>query len=159
MKMRIAETSDAPLIHDLMIRAFMEYKDEVPPSSALEETVETVLNALEDGEQAIISYIGDEPVGMVRFRLKNHAIYFYRLAVIPERQGQGIAKEILMSLEDYAKRNGKFKVLCKVRKTIPKNIELYQTIGYRIYDEEVLCKPNGIHIKVVSMKKRLVADA
>lgn len=156
MNIILAKASDAPIIHDLMIKAFMEYKDEVPPSSALEETIETVSEALEDGEKALISYIGDDPVGMVRFRLKEDAIYFYRLAVIPERQGQGVAKEILTSLEGYAKQNGKSKILCKVRKGVPKNIILYTSIGYRIYDEEILYKPNGIHIKVVSMEKWLL---
>lgn len=34
-----AEVSDAPLIQDLIIKTFMEYKDEIPSSSALEETV------------------------------------------------------------------------------------------------------------------------
>jgi hypothetical protein len=46
MKIKFAEVSDAPLIHDLMIRAIMEYKDEVPPSSALDETVQSILTAL-----------------------------------------------------------------------------------------------------------------
>ena len=95
MKIILADASDAPLIHDLMIKAFMGYKDEIPPSSALEETVQTISTALEDGEKAFISYIGNEPVGMVRFRLKDNGVYFYRLSVIPEKQGQGIAREIL----------------------------------------------------------------
>ncbi|MCZ2258450.1 GNAT family N-acetyltransferase [Sporosarcina sp. G11-34] len=156
MKVKIAEASDAPLIYDLMIKAFMEYKDEVPPSSALEETVQTISTALEDGEQALISYIGDEPVGMVRFRLTDNGVYFYRLSVIPEKQGQGIAKGILKSLDDYAKQNEKTKMLCKVRMTVPKNIKLYSSIGYRIHDEEIVHKPNGINIKVVSMEKKLL---
>lgn len=76
--------------------------------------------------------------------------------VIPEKQGQGIAKEILKSLDDYAKQNEKPTILCKVRMTVPKNIKLYSSIGYRIYDEEVVHKPNGINIKVVSMEKQLL---
>jgi hypothetical protein len=39
--------------------------------------------------------------------------------------------------------------------TVPKNIKLYRSIGYGIYDEEVVHKQNGINIKVVSMMKRL----
>ena len=126
MKIILAEASDAPLIHDLMIQAFMEYKDDIPPSSALEETVQTISTALEDGEKALISYIGDEPVGMVRFRLNDNGVYFYRLSVIPEKQGQGIAKELVKSLDDYAKQNEKPTIRCKVRMTLPKNIKLYQ---------------------------------
>lgn len=154
-KIKFAEVSNASLIHNLMINAFMEYKDEAPPSSALEETVQSISAALEDGEQALISYADDEPVGMVRFRLKENSVYFYRLSVNPEKQGQGIAKAILRSLEDYANQKGKPKIQCKVRMTVPKNIKLYSSIGYSIYDEEVVHKPNGMNIKVVSMMKQL----
>lgn len=42
MVINSAILSDAPVIHDLMIKAFMEYKNEIPPSSALEETVLSV---------------------------------------------------------------------------------------------------------------------
>lgn len=44
-------------------------------------------------------------------------------------------------------------ILCKVRKTVPKNIQLYSSIGYEVYDEKIVHKPDGINIKVVSMKK------
>jgi hypothetical protein len=48
LEVKFAEVLDAPIIHDLMIKAFMEYKDEVPPSSAMEETVQSVLIALKE---------------------------------------------------------------------------------------------------------------
>ncbi|QDI90905.1 GNAT family N-acetyltransferase [Salicibibacter halophilus] len=155
MKITLADTSDAKLIHHVMIRAFMEYKDEEPPSSALEETVESISAAVNDGEQSFISYVDTEPVGMVRFRLKENGVYFYRLSVIPEKQGQGIATKILKSLEDYAKQNRKTTVLCKVRMDASKNIKLYNSLGYSIYKEEVVNKSNGVNIKVVSMMKQL----
>ena len=154
MEIKLAEVSDAPIIHDLMIKAFMEYKDEVPPSSALEETVQSVLIALKDGEEGLISYVDNQPVGMVRFQLKEEGLSFYRLSVFPEKQGLGIAKKILRSLEDFAIKKRVTTIFCKVRMTVPKNIKLYSSIGYGIYDEEVVHKPNGINIKVVSMMKR-----
>ncbi|TSI02541.1 GNAT family N-acetyltransferase [Lysinibacillus sp. BW-2-10] len=147
--------SDAPVIHDLMIKAFTEYKNDIPPSSALEETVQSVSDALEKEEKALIAYEDNQPVGMVRFQLKDEGLYFYRLSVIPEKQGKGIAKMILKSLEDYANEIGVPTILCKVRMTVVKNIQLYSSIGYHIYDEEIVHKPNGINIKVVSMKKDL----
>ena len=76
--------------------------------------------------RSLISYIDTEPVGMVRFRLKEKAVYFYRLAIIPEKQGQGIAKKILRSLEDYAKQNGKSTMRCKVRMDVVKNISFFR---------------------------------
>ena len=48
------------------------------------------------------------------------------------------------SLDDYAKQNEKHAIQCKVRMTVPKNIKLYRSIGYRIFDEEVVLKPNGV---------------
>lgn len=37
--------------------------------------------------------------------------------------------------------------------SVPKNIQLYSSIGYAVYDEDILHKPNGINVKVVTMKK------
>jgi ribosomal protein S18 acetylase RimI-like enzyme len=155
MKIKFAEVNDAPIIHEIMINAFMEYRDDVPPSSALYETVESISTALEDDEQALICYGDDAPVGMVRFRLKDTGIYFYRLSVFQEKQGQGIAKYILKSLEEYANQKDLPEIVCKVRMTVAKNIKLYCSMGYSIYDEEVVYKPKGIKLKVVSMRKQL----
>lgn len=91
MVIRFATTSEAAVVHDLMIKAFIEYNNESPPSSALDETVHSVLDALEKGKSTI-AFDENRPVGMVRFQLKNEGLYFYRLSVIPEKQGKGIGK-------------------------------------------------------------------
>ena len=39
---------------------------------------------------------------------------------------------------------------------VPRNSNLYNSVGYKVYDEEIVHKPNGINIKVVSMKKQLL---
>ncbi|MBI1628795.1 GNAT family N-acetyltransferase [Bacillus safensis] len=155
MEIKFANLSDTLVIHDLMIKAFMEYKDEVPPSSALKETVQSVLIALKDGEKSLICYIGNQPVGMVRFKIKEDSLYFYRLSVIPEMQGHGIAKKLLSFLEDFSIQEELTAIFCKVRMTVTKNIKLYSSMGYYIYDEEVVHKPNGLSIKVASMMKKL----
>ncbi|MGM9988950.1 MAG: GNAT family N-acetyltransferase [Bacillaceae bacterium] len=155
MKVRTATIEDASLIHRLMLQAFSEYKDAVPPSSALEETVQSISTALENGEQALICYENDEPVGMIRFHVKGEILYFYRLSVVPSWQGQGIAKKLLVALEGYANKHKILTITCKVRMNVPRNIQLYHAMGYSIYDEEIVYKPNGIGINVVSMKKRI----
>jgi hypothetical protein len=76
MEIKFAEISDALIIHDLMFKAFMEYKDEVPPSSALEETVQSITSALIEDEKSLIAFIDNEPVGMVRFQFKEGGLYF-----------------------------------------------------------------------------------
>ncbi|MBY0596188.1 GNAT family N-acetyltransferase [Bacillus bingmayongensis] len=155
MLIKHATSSDAPVIHDLMIKAFKEYENVIPPSSALEETVKSISVALEKGEKAFIAYEENHPVGMVRFQVKDEGLYFYRLSVIPEKQGKGIAKMILKFLEDYAINIGVSTIFCKIRMTVPKNIQLYSSIGYHVFDEDIVHKPNGINIKVISMEKEL----
>lgn len=148
-----AAASDAPVIHRLMMEAFMEYKNESPPSSALAETVQSVSRSMADGEQALIAYEENQPVGMVRFQLKGEELYFYRLSVLPERQGKGTAKKILKSLEHYAAENNIRAVSCKVRRSAARNVQLYTSIGYQVHDKEVVRKPSGMEVEVVSMKR------
>ncbi|WP_311315806.1 GNAT family N-acetyltransferase [Caldifermentibacillus hisashii] len=74
-------------------------------------------------------------------------------------QGRGMAKELLRSLERYAVNNGIPTLSCRVRLSVPRNIQLYQSLGYEIYDEEVIHKPNEIQVKVVLMKKILSTSA
>ena len=155
MEIQLAKTTGTLVIHDLMMQAFMEYKNEIPPSSALEETVQSITTALESDEQAFIGYLANEPVAMVRFQVREDCIYFYRLSVIPEKQGQGIAKKLLQALEVYTLEQEKPLIQCKVRMAAPKNIALYQSVGYEIYDEEIVYKPDGATVKVVAMIKRV----
>ncbi|PIC70760.1 GNAT family N-acetyltransferase [Sporosarcina sp. P16b] len=150
-----ANISDIPVIRDVMIRAFREYEKATPPTSALEETVESITAEMQNGVQALIGYMEEEPVAMVRFRLEDESLYFSRFSVVPERQGQGIAKKILRFLEEYATQQGKRVVACKVRADVPKNISLYQSIGYHVREESVLHRTDGTSIVVVSMEKSL----
>lgn len=55
----------------------------------------------------------------------------------------------------HGNKKGVTTIFCKVRMNVPKNIKLYNSIGYEIYDEVVVHKPNGININVVSMIKSL----
>lgn len=156
MNITVAEISDAPVIHDLMTRAFREYQHADPPTSALQETVESITVAMKNGERALIGYIEDEPVAMVRFELEENCLNFSRFSVVPERRGQGIAKEILRFLEDYALQQEKTVISCKVRADVTKNIKLYQSIGYHVYEESVLHREDGTSVSIVSMKKALI---
>jgi len=71
----LARTSDASLIHELMITAFMEYKNEIPPSSVLEESVLSVSEAIHKGEKALIAFEDNKPIGMVRFQFLSSISY------------------------------------------------------------------------------------
>lgn len=155
MEIVVASVKDAKVVHEIMLQAFKEYEQATPPSSALSETVMSIEQALSSGEQALIAYIEAQPVAMVRFTVNNQSIYFFRLSVIPEKQGHGLAKALIAEIEKYACTQGKLISECKVRMDVPRNIALYQSLGYVITKEEVVENLNGIAIPVVTMAKVL----
>lgn len=137
MNFKEATISDAPIIHKLMIKAFSEYKNDKMPSSALEETESNIAKALsQEGEKALIAYESDEPVAMVRFKIEQYKMNFYRLSVNPLYQGKGVSE-----------------IICKVRMNIKRNVSLYKDIGYFIFDNYTIDKPNNESLHIVSMKK------
>lgn len=153
--MDIQLSKNVELIHRIMIEAFSEYKDDVIPSSALEETIETIENELKEGAYAFIGYFQEQPVASLRFKLQGSAIYFYRLSVLPQFQGMGFAKQLLRALENYAAEQEIEQLHCKVRMTVPRNVQLYQSLGYQLKEEHLLQKQSGQQLKIVSMSKRL----
>jgi ribosomal protein S18 acetylase RimI-like enzyme len=153
---RLANTEDAYLIHQIMVLAFEEYRDMDVPSSALNETVSSIEESLKNGfEKALLCFRDGVPVGSVRFKTVKNSLYFFRLSVSPEARGKGIAKSILTWLENYAKEYKKTEIWCRVRMSLPQNIQLYNSVGYIVCKEEVVTNPNGFSVKTVVMKKEI----
>jgi len=155
MKYCLAQPEDAATVHDLMLQAFSVYRDSVPPSSALDETIESVMQSLKHGKEAVILYVENKPVAMARFTLEETSLYFYRLSVIPAFQGKGMAKQLIQWLETYAKECGKVSLSCKVRMSVSRNIALYESMGFYIEEKEIVHR-RGVDIPVVNMKKEIL---
>ncbi|PTI60233.1 GNAT family N-acetyltransferase, partial [Staphylococcus shinii] len=68
-------------------------------------------------------------------------------------QGQSVGKNLLKSLEAYAKSNDVSEIICKVRMNIKKNIKIYKDSGYFIFDDYTIDKPNNESLHIVSMRK------
>nr|WP_312092864.1 GNAT family N-acetyltransferase [Niallia sp.] len=137
-----------------MLEAFEDYRYIEVPSSALNEPIDKLITALKNGtEQAIIYRLDDVPLGSSRLQLKEDSLYFSRLSVTPSARGKGIAQAMLAWMEEYALLNGKQKVECKVRANVPKNIRLYEKVGFSITKEETAVNPNGKLVKTVNMEK------
>jgi ribosomal protein S18 acetylase RimI-like enzyme len=153
---REATPEDADTIHALMHIAFEEYKTAIPPSSALEETNESILEALRDqGESAAILYEDDIATAMVRFKYVDDAIYFFRLSVIPARRRRGYARQLVKWIEKQGVSKGMNISRCKVRQSVQNNLVLYQDMGYEIVNQELVVRPAGT-VKALTMEKKLV---
>lgn len=156
LEIRLANEKETTIVHRLMLEAFEEYRFLEVPSSALNESLDTLLNALKNGsEKVLLCFVDGEPLGSSRFKIKGDSLYFSRLSVTPHARGKGIAKAILLWLEKYASENGKMKIECRVRASLSKNISLYEAMGYIVSEEEVVTNPNGYPVKTVVMEKNL----
>lgn len=152
----LANEKEIEIVHKLMLEAFEEYRFLDVPSSALNEPVETLLtNFMNGSEKALLCWGNGEPIGSSRFTIKGDSLYFSRLSVPPNARGKGIAKAMLRWLENYATENEKVKIECRVRAALPKNISLYEAMGYVVSKEEVVTNPNGVLVKTVLMEKNL----
>lgn len=66
-----------------------------------------------------------------------------------------MAKVLIAELEQYAFANGKSTSRCKVRMSVPRNIELYRSLGYVVTKEEMGENRNGISLAIATMGKQL----
>lgn len=149
-------SNDAPTLLHIMLEAFSEYANDPQPSSALVETIDTIIDDLQNGALALVGKVDGEPTVMVRFMMQLSSIYFYRLSVVPKYQGKGYAKTILFALEQYAKQHNITEIQCKVRMNVPRNIYLYESIGYEVIAKEKITNSLGATMNVVTMKKALI---
>lgn len=152
---REATPEDADTVHSLMLIAFDEYKTAIPPSSALEETDESVLEALRGGDEfAAILFEDDIATAMVRYKLVDDAIYFFRLSVIPSKRRRGYARQLVKWIEIQGIAKGMNISRCKVRQSIQNNLVLYQDMGYEVVDQELVVRPAGT-VKALTLEKKL----
>ncbi|MFC4600994.1 GNAT family N-acetyltransferase [Cohnella hongkongensis] len=152
---REATPDDADTVYTLMRMAFEEYRSAIPPSSALDETEESVLEALRSGtESAVILYEDDTATAMVRFKYDGDAIYFFRLSVVPHRRRRGYARQLVKWIETHGIAKGKKLSRCKVRQSVQNNLVLYQNMGYEVVDQELVVRPAGT-VKAYTLEKKL----
>jgi ribosomal protein S18 acetylase RimI-like enzyme len=153
---KLGNEAEIVIAHKLMQEAFEEYRNLEVPSSAINEPVDSLRDSFRNGsEKFILSYIDGNPLGSLRFNTIGQILYFSRVSVPPYARGRGIAKSMLSWLEDYAKKEGIYKLQCKVRSSLTHNVRLYQSIGYYITEEEMVTNPDQFPVSIVVMEKLL----
>lgn len=154
IEIRPATAQDATTIYSLMMEAFEEYRAAVPPSSALDETIDSVREALQGGQGAAILLEDARPTAMVRYEIEGETIHFFRLSVVPSRRRRGYAKQLVKWVEHLAVSKGLNYAKCKVRQTVQNNVTMYENMGYEIVDQELAVRPGGT-VKTLLLEKKL----
>lgn len=153
MEIRAAGPSEAHLVHGIMMEAYGHYRWASPPSSALDETVDSVREAL-TREGAALALIDGRAVGSVRY-YDQDGLYFHRLGVVPAFRRKGAASAIIDWLEERAREGRCSRIWCKVRASEAANIRMYAVRGYSVVSEVTAPNPNGDLVRLVHMQKAL----
>ena len=127
---RTAAAADAPVIADLIRRAFgAQPRPTNPPSSALKETGATIAAHLARGGGAVLER-GGVVVGAVLWEVEDGALYISRVSVDPDSRRQGIARALVDEAEREARRRGFSRMTLGVRLELVENRELFRSCGF-----------------------------
>lgn len=135
MVIQRAQESDLREILELQYLAYQSEarlfsNPDIPP---LRQTLDDVTAEYRKG---IILKATDENgsiIGSVRGYSDGITVYIGKLMVHPERQGQGIGTKLLLAIEkEYP--NHRYELFTSTKSK--RNIELYERLGYRIFDEK-----------------------
>jgi ribosomal protein S18 acetylase RimI-like enzyme len=150
---RLARAEDAATVVSVIHRAFAQYDGVlVPQSGAMRETAATVAARL-GNESCLVALAGSTPVGCVFYTPIGEAIYVSRLAVLPDRRGQGLARRLIAEVEAAAHAAGADAVTLGVRIALPGNIALFTALGYREIGREA--HPGFSEPTSITMEKRI----
>jgi ribosomal protein S18 acetylase RimI-like enzyme len=132
VRFTLASRADAVTVHRITQAAYAEYRGLLKPPSGVErERAADVERALEEGG-AVVAWVGDTAVATGRFRAEAEYLHVERLAVLPAHRGQGIARALLAYFEEFARRSNLREVRLEARLSLPRNVALYQAVGYQI---------------------------
>ena len=147
----LATRDDAPLVHRIMIAAFEEYRGSLePPSSTHDETVDDVRRAFDSGG-AVIARIDGEAIGSARFGSRPDYLYVGRVSTLPGWRGRGVGAAMMAFLLDHARTLGLPEVRVEVRLSLPSNVALYRSLGFRTISEQP--DPRGPQYRTVILGK------
>jgi GNAT superfamily N-acetyltransferase len=143
IEIKLASLDEMYLVHAVMYKAFEEYRGVlIPPSGALRESVEDIVKKISSGGGAVLAKIEDVAVGSAQFTLHEDHIRVGRVSVLPFYRGQGIGRQIMKYIEEYARQQGVNELKLGVRQSLPGNISFYQKLQYEIIAKQA--HPSGI---------------
>ena len=151
--MEEAGNEDLAEIHTVLVRAFESYMQRLGRAPA-PGAYERLAAAVGRGDVHVLRLDG-RIVGAMKYQLdEDNRLTLDALAVDPEYQGRGIAREMLAGLDVLARKRG----ICAVRlctaEMMDHLIRFYRSAGYEIYQRAIPDHGLDSHSRVF-MEKRL----
>jgi GNAT superfamily N-acetyltransferase len=127
---REAQSDEAGLLRDILMRAFSEYEGRLdPPSGVHSETIASIRDKMGEGG-ALICEVGGVVAGCVFYAPKVGYLYVGRLAVLPEYRLHGIGDLLIRAAEQRAAELGLSHIRLGVRIVLEKLRVYYAARGY-----------------------------
>jgi ribosomal protein S18 acetylase RimI-like enzyme len=100
-----------------------------------EQTMEAFARQLSwDSELVLVASVDNEIAGIVIGTIDNNKGYYYRIAVHPEYQRQGIGKSLIRSLKQRFEQRNVQKILVTMDEHNEPILSLYESLGYAATD-------------------------
>ncbi|NVO55035.1 GNAT family N-acetyltransferase [Rhodobacteraceae bacterium B1Z28] len=85
-----------------------------------------------DAHHVILAETGNETVGVIVFDRVGDAMMVFNLAVVPQSQGQGLARKLLRFVEDKAVALQCARLRLRTHRLMHGTITMYQHLGWRV---------------------------
>ena len=93
----------------------------------------------ENLENIWVIYSDGSPVGCIAYRKKDDAVgEVKRLYIVNEHCGKGLSKELLKTVERYAKEQGCHTLFLDTRITLEPAVSIYRSLGFNIVFQQGL---------------------
>ncbi len=121
--------ADAEVVRDVIHAAFGARHRVDPPTTALEETTESVAQALER-YGGLLCRVDGEPAGAMLFGVAQSALVLRRVSVVPRLQSRGVASALVGVAEEVAATRALDDVRLAARAELPMTVTFWQRRGY-----------------------------
>jgi GNAT superfamily N-acetyltransferase len=121
-----------------------------PDMPPLTQTLDELVHELHEN-LGLVALVGPRMVGAVRARLDGSLMLIGRLAIAPDRQGDGIGSRLLGAVEERGRRAGADEAELFTGSLSEANLRLYEREGY----VETQRVPGDDGIEQVFLRKRL----
>ncbi|MBL7737619.1 MAG: GNAT family N-acetyltransferase [Chitinophagaceae bacterium] len=161
LSIRKAYPADIPLIRDLTYKVWPQTYSAI----LSKEQIDYMLNSMyskpslqsqmQKGDQFVLAYNGNEPVGFASFALTgSHTYKLHKIYVLPSQQGKGTGKFIIDQLSNAMKAKGASMLQLNVNRNNPAK-SFYEKIGFAVIKEEDIDIGSGYFMNDYVMEKKL----
>jgi len=128
-EIRQVDASSAEEVLAVIHEAFAGRPPLDPPSTALDETVDSIGKALAEHGGLLATYAG-EPVGALLFSDEGHLLGLHRVGVLERARHHGVARMLADAAAVAAAERGKAGLVLEARAELPRTIAFWQKNDY-----------------------------